>query len=219
MHKGTNAAKLLEAMLLKLSASKIGLPSVVTTSSKAKTASTQKPAPGAEAEVAEDPMSKISLLVGHILSCGAHPDADSLLVEQIDVGEEAPRTICSGLAKHYTNPTDLVGKRVIIVANLEAKNLRGIRSHGMVLCASSQDKAKVELLEAPEGSLPGTRIQFPISPGEALPVLKKKLIKHWEAVIPELRTDMQGVATYKGCPFETNFGKVKSATLCDAQIS
>ena len=102
MHKGTSAAKLLEAMLLKLSASKIGLPSVVTPSSKAKTASTQKQAPGAEAEVAEDPMSKISLLVGHILSCGAHPDADSLLVEQIDVGEEAPRTICSGLAKHYT---------------------------------------------------------------------------------------------------------------------
>ena len=193
---------------MKLTASKISTAPAPASKSAAPQASTE-----------EDPISKISLLVGKILSCTAHPDADSLLVEKIDVGEEEPRTICSGLAKHYANPADLTGRLVIIVANLEAKNLRGIRSHGMVLCASSADKAKVELLEAPEGSAPGTSIRFPLSQGEPLPVLKKKLIKHWEAVVPELRTDSSRVAMYKGHPFDVPNGQVKSATLADAQIS
>ena len=64
--------------------------------------------------------------------------ADKLLCSQIDVGEEKPRTIVSGIAKYYT-PEDMVGKQVIVVTNLKPAKLRGIESQGMVLCAEDEN--------------------------------------------------------------------------------
>lgn len=64
--------------------------------------------------------------------------ADKLLCSQIDVGENNPRTIVSGIAKYYT-PEDMVGKQVIVVTNLKPAKLRGIESQGMVLCAEDEN--------------------------------------------------------------------------------
>jgi tRNA-binding EMAP/Myf-like protein len=86
-----------------------------------------------------------------------HPNADTMYVEQIDLGEGAPRTICSGLVKFCTLE-DLQVRKVIVLANLKPKNLRGIDSHGMVLCASNADHTAVEPLDPPEGSVPGERV-------------------------------------------------------------
>ncbi|KNH04499.1 hypothetical protein XU18_4269 [Perkinsela sp. CCAP 1560/4] len=219
MQSLSRTARLLEAMLRKLTSMRMD-PQTSGAAEKAGSGASQgkkEQKPAADADV--DAISKISLRIGKILSCTAHPDATSLLVEEVDLGEDAPRTICSGLAKHYADPKELVGKKVVVVANLEAKNLRGIRSHGMLLCASSENKETVELLEAPQECVPGTLLRFPVCEGEPLPVLKKKLIKHWESVAPQLHTDDNGVAMYKSYQFLTSFGPIRSCSLKNAPIS
>lgn len=101
----------------------------------------------------QDDFSKLDLVVGKIKSVEKHPNADKLLVEKIDLGGEE-RQIVSGLAAHY-KPNELIGKNVIIIANLKPATIRGTESKGMLLAASKGDKLKV--LEAPK-SKPGSRI-------------------------------------------------------------
>ncbi|VAH31330.1 unnamed protein product [Triticum turgidum subsp. durum] len=85
--------------------------------------------------------------------------ADTLYVEEVDVGEEQPRTICSGLVKYL--PLDqLQDSNVIVLANLKPRNMRGIKSNGMLMCASDASHENVELLAPPEGSVPGERVWF-----------------------------------------------------------
>lgn len=89
-------------------------------------------------EITIDDFAKIQLKVGTVLKCEKVPKADKLLCSQIDLGEERPRTIVSGIAKWYT-PEQMVGKQVVVVANLKPVKLRGILSEGMVLCASDEE--------------------------------------------------------------------------------
>jgi methionyl-tRNA synthetase len=81
---------------------------------------------------------KIELRVATIKSAEPHPNADKLLVLQIDLGGE-PRQICAGIRNHYT-PEELVGKQVVVVANLETAKLRGLDSQGMLLAASDEGR-------------------------------------------------------------------------------
>ena len=91
------------------------------------------------APLVENDVLRVDLRVGRILGASAHPDADSLLVEQIDLGEPSgPRTIVSGLAQYYQSQ-ELVGKLVVVVANLKPAKMRGIVSEGMVLCAAIEE--------------------------------------------------------------------------------
>lgn len=84
-----------------------------------------------------DDFAKVEMKVGTIIDCQPHPKADRLLVEQIDLGGEV-RQVVSGIAKHY-QPSDLIGKQVVVATNLKPVNLRGVESNGMILCAT-QDK-------------------------------------------------------------------------------
>lgn len=113
-----------------------------------------------EADPAATFASQVDLRIGKILSVEAHPEAERLFIEQIDCGEEEPRTIVSGLAEHYS-PDELCGKNVVVVANLKPAKLRGVKSMGMILAASSEkDESKpkglVEVIH-PSGE-PGQRI-------------------------------------------------------------
>ncbi|WP_069650467.1 methionine--tRNA ligase [Caloranaerobacter ferrireducens] len=85
-----------------------------------------------------DDFDKIDLRVAKVIEAKKHPNADKLLVLQLEVGDEK-RQVVSGIAKYY-NPEDLVGKNVILVANLKPIKLRGVESHGMVLAASKGKK-------------------------------------------------------------------------------
>lgn len=85
-----------------------------------------------------DDFAKIELKVGKILHCEKVENSDKLLCSQVDVGEESPRTVVSGIAKWYT-AEQMVGKQVILVANLKPAKLRGIVSQGMLLCAEKGD--------------------------------------------------------------------------------
>lgn len=89
-------------------------------------------------EITIDDFVKIQLKVGKVVECQKVEKADKLLCSKIDLGEGAPRTIVSGIAKYYT-PEEMVGKQVIVVTNLKPVKLRGIESQGMVLCASDEN--------------------------------------------------------------------------------
>lgn len=104
--------------------------------------------------------SQVDLRVGKIVDIKRHPDADSLYLEQVDFGEpEGPRTILSGLVK-YVPIEKMENRWVVGVCNLKPASMRGIKSYGMLLCASQkEDKdAGVEPVTPPEGSELGDRV-------------------------------------------------------------
>jgi tRNA-binding protein len=80
-----------------------------------------------------DDFSKLDLRVARVLECFEHPNADKLLVLKVDLGTEQ-RQICAGLKNHY-RPEQLIGKLIVIVANLEPRSMRGEASQGMLLAA------------------------------------------------------------------------------------
>ena len=111
-------------------------------------------APPADIEYAD--FAKVALKVGKVLSAERIPKADKLLKLTVDVGEGAPRTIAAGIAEAYA-PEALVGKHVVVVANLKAKALRGIESKGMLLAAGPGGKQLV--LVDPGVMPPGTEVK------------------------------------------------------------
>ena len=93
-----------------------------------------------------DDFAKVELKVGEILESKRHENAEKLLVSKIKIGDEV-RQIVSGIAKYY-DPQTLVGRKVIVVTNLQPVKIRGVESNGMVLCAA--DNEKLELIEIKE---------------------------------------------------------------------
>jgi methionyl-tRNA synthetase len=93
---------------------------------------------------------KIQLRVGHVLEAGPHPDADKLLVLKVDIGEVRPRTICAGIKSKYA-PEDLVGRKVVVVANLKPRKMRGIVSEGMMLAAGDKEVVDLVSVDADPG--------------------------------------------------------------------
>ena len=81
---------------------------------------------------------KLDLRVGRILDVSVHPRADKLLVLKIDVGAEV-KTIVAGIKGHYERE-ELIDKKVVVITNLEQRELRGIKSEGMILAAVKDDK-------------------------------------------------------------------------------
>lgn len=94
-----------------------------------------------------DDFRKVELKVATVKSAEAHPNADRLIVLQVDLGSEQ-RQICAGIRNHYT-PEELVGKQVVVVANLETAKLRGLESQGMLLAASDDGRVIILTPEKP----------------------------------------------------------------------
>jgi methionyl-tRNA synthetase len=90
-----------------------------------------------ESEITIDDFSKVDLRVGTVLACEPVKKSDKLLCLQVDIGPEI-RKIVSGIAKWY-KPEELIGKKVILVANLKPVKLRGVESCGMILAAGEED--------------------------------------------------------------------------------
>lgn len=97
-----------------------------------------------------DYFKKMDLRVAQITACEDIEGADRLYKLTIDVGEE--RHIVAGIKAYYAKE-ELLGKKIIIIANLEPRTLRGVVSHGMLLAASSEDKSSVVLL-TPDKDIP-----------------------------------------------------------------
>ncbi|MDY3930180.1 MAG: methionine--tRNA ligase [Erysipelotrichaceae bacterium] len=105
-------------------------------------------------EVTVDDFDKLDLRVGRVVSCEHHPNADKLYVLQVDLGEDKPRQIVSGLASSYT-PGQVIGKNIVVIANLKPHVFRGVESRGMLL-AGKNDK-EIAVVEV-NGLKPGTKI-------------------------------------------------------------
>ncbi len=106
-------------------------------------------------EIKFEDFAKLDLRVATIKNAEEIPEADKLYKLTIDVGELGERTICAGIKQHYKKE-DLIGKQIIIVANLAPRKMKGIESQGMLLAASSENHEEVVLLmperEIKEGS-------------------------------------------------------------------
>ena len=89
-------------------------------------------------EASFDDFLKLDLRVATIREAAAHPDADRLLVLQVDAGEGRTRQICAGIKAHF-EPEALVGRQIVIVANLAPRKIRGQISNGMLLAAGEAD--------------------------------------------------------------------------------
>ncbi|KAF9928678.1 hypothetical protein FBU30_002199 [Linnemannia zychae] len=177
----------------------------------------------------EDHISKLDIRVGIVRSVTQHPDAESLYIEQIDVGDKEngatkePRTIVSGLVKHV--PKDyLEGRAVIVVGNMKPSKLRGVMSQGMLLCAMEQDEKgeviKVGLLEPAEGSQAGDKVTFEgYTDLETVPAAVLTPKKKWFEKSRVHFSVQDGIAYYKGSPFKTVQGLVRCKSISKGQIS
>lgn len=116
------------------------------------------PPVGVDDEIDIDLFAKIKLRVATIESVEAVPKSKKLYCIQLDVGELGKRQIVSGIAQHYT-PEQLVGRQIVIVANLKPAKLMGVESRGMLLAASTEGDGTLALL-APEKPIPaGSRVR------------------------------------------------------------
>jgi len=116
----------------------------------------------AKPEIAFDEFAKVDLRVAKVLQAEDHPNADRLLKLQVDDGSGTPRQICAGV-KAYYKAEDLVGKHIVIVANLAARKIRGEESRGMLLAAS--DASKEDMAEGTERNVVLLMPMSDIAPG------------------------------------------------------
>ena len=104
---------------------------------------------------------KLDLRIGTIIEAEPIEGADKLLKLTVNTGEDpdaaagAGRTLVAGIAQHYT-PEDLVGRQIVVVTNLEPRELRGVESQGMLLAAS--DGEKIILLQPDAEATPGSKV-------------------------------------------------------------
>lgn len=116
-----------------------------------------KPAPQ-QPDVDFDTFCRSDIRVGTVTACEKVPKADKLLKFTLDDGTGKPRTIVSGIAAHYPNPEELIGRQVVFIANLPSRKLRGIESQGMILSAENADGSLV--LMAPSAPVsPGSQVK------------------------------------------------------------
>ena len=95
--------------------------------------------PETKPQITFDEFAKVDLRVARIIEAENHPDADRLLKLQLDDGSGEPRQICAGIRGYY-EPQDLVGRLIVIVANLAPRKIRGEESRGMLLAGSDAPK-------------------------------------------------------------------------------
>eukprot|EP01038_Epipyxis_sp_PR26KG_P013755 gene13755-18448_t len=167
-------------------------------------------------------VNSIDLRVGLIQKVVKHATAEKLYCEEIDVGEDAPRQIASGLVPYYTLE-QMQGRRLIVVCNLKPRNLVGFKSHGMVLCAKKTNADGVDVVEfvdPPADAKPGDRIFGEGLSGEPLTANQCDKQKAFEVVAADLKVDEDGIATWNGIKLVTANGGLSIApTLRSAAIS
>ena len=122
---------------------------------KAEAKKEAKPAAAADGEITIEDFAKIDLRVATVVAAERVPKTDKLIKLQVKIGDEE-RTIVSGIAQHY-EPENLIGKNVIVIANLKPAKLRGIESRGMVL-AASDGEGNLVLADAP-GIASGSKVK------------------------------------------------------------
>ena len=161
-------------------------------------------------------MSKLDIRVGKVIDVQPNTEGEKLYNEQIDFGNGEVRKIASGL-RNLVDINDLKDSLVVCILNLKERNLKGWPSHGMILCASKDEK--VEPLRPPEGSNIGDLVYIGDLPRE--PATDKKC--PWEKICKNLLTNDKKEATFKDDEHElvwhTDKGNVVSPNFANGTIS
>eukprot|EP00457_Paulinella_chromatophora_P009190 gb/GEZN01009246.1/.p1 GENE.gb/GEZN01009246.1/~~gb/GEZN01009246.1/.p1 ORF type:complete len:408 (-),score=58.69 gb/GEZN01009246.1/:27-1250(-) len=180
----------------------------------------QTPPPGPEVPL----FYRLDLRVGKITQAEKHPNADSMYVEQIDIGEPQTRTICSGMYGKVPQ-NEFEGSSVIVVANLKPAKLRDIDSYGMVLAASNEDHSVLELVKPSDETPPGTRLFLEGDSEEERKewvaekeVNGKKKTSAWALMAPDLGVNGEGIVTYAGRVVRTKEGPITAKTLRNVRV-
>jgi len=162
--------------------------------------------------------------VAKIVECEKHPNADSMWLEKVEMGDAEPRQVISGLVKYV--PLDgMIGADIVAFANLKPANLRGIKSHAMVFCAKDKDNDLVQLMKPPAGAKPGERVwlegmkaEFEANqPDKSINCKKKNAI--WHKLVPALKTNANREMTLAGCRFMCSAGPITCESIPNAPIS
>ena len=111
----------------------------------------------APAPIKYDDFARLDLRVATVIECKPHSNADKLLVLQIELANGERRQICAGLRAYYP-PEQLVGKQIVVVANLEPRTMRGEVSQGMLLAASDPNTGRVIVVSPSEPAAAGSKV-------------------------------------------------------------
>ena len=168
------------------------------------------------------PITALDIRVGRITKVWEHPEADKLYCEEIDVGEDTPRQVASGL-RPYLKPEDMENRLVLVLCNLKERNMVGFPSHGMVLCASNEDHSVVRLVSPPVDAKVGERVKIPdidFDGEDSAPFAENKIGKKkvFEKIAPFLVTNRHGIPEFLGRPFMTSAGACTSP-ISDGTVS
>ena len=144
------------------------------------------------------PICRLAFKVGEITKIWEMEGKDSIYCEEIDVGEEKPRTVMSGLRAVYSKE-DLLHRKVVVITNLKPRRVGTFESQGMVICAENADKSVIELVEPPAEAKVGEMISF-----EGLPEVKpdedvnpNRKTSPWGKCAEFLVVNKEGVACFK----------------------
>ena len=168
------------------------------------------------------PITALDIRAGRITRVWSHEGSEKLFCEEINVGKAEPRLVASGL-RPYMSAEDLDGRLVLVLCNLKERKLAGFPSHGMVLCASSEDRTAVRLVGVPVDARVGERVTVPgvvdVSEGAA-PFAENKIGKQkvFEKIAPFLRTGKYGVPEFCGRPLLTSAG-VCTSPITNGSVS
>ena len=176
---------------------------------------TNAPAPSKE----DLNLNSLDLRVGQIVSVKKHETADKLYCEEIDIGEDEPRQIASGLVPHYTLE-EMQGHRLIVVANLKPRSLVGFKSCGMVLCAAKgmgHDET-VEFLEPPADAPLGARVTAEGLTNEPLSQKQCDKQKAFATIAEDLSTNEEGVGMWKGLRLMCEGEPCVAPTIRDGEL-
>jgi methionyl-tRNA synthetase len=113
--------------------------------------------PAPEERISIEDFQKVRLVTARVLAAERVPKSNRLLKLRVDIGTEE-RQLVAGIAAKY-EPESLVGRNVVVVANLKPARLMGVDSDGMVLAATVGEAGEPSLLEVPEGVPPGSRVK------------------------------------------------------------
>jgi len=186
----------------------------------AKEVKAQPAAPAADGK--EAALMKIDLRCGRIVECSRVPDADSLYLLKINIGEDQPRQVLSSLVQHYS-ADELQNRQVVVYCNIKPGKMRGLESQAMVLAATKNKGEKdeiCELLDPPAGCAEGSRpLVGDIEVGSASAgVNVKNISKVWGQVQPSLNMNEKGEAAFDGTTLMMKEGPVRAKSLTEVGI-
>lgn len=161
-----------------------------------------------------DPATFIDCRVGRIVSCKNIEGSSKLYSLEVDMGNDEQKHVVSAAKKFYSID-DLKDKLVCVFANCQPGELFDEISEGILLGCAKDDN-HVELLEPPMDNQPGDRIYFGSfsDPDKEVDEVDPRN-KHWNKMLPELRVDRNGEATYKGENIYTDYGNITAPNLTD----